>query len=186
MVNDGKAKAKYISFCLYKSSLHAHITHLHTYIWLTRIDHYLNIRFQFIPNHDASPRFHVEKLTGLQEDVLVRLLPGQVPGHEDAVEVLAEAQTLDLLPLCSGRPVRDQTQKVILPVPHSLTSLLLYQTLAVSAHNTMDVQWLGFSIIFYLFQTTPMGKRPCIFRFNLTVVYNILFICKDILVLNHI
>lgn len=82
---------------------------------------YLNISLQFIPNHDASPSFDAQQLAGLQKDVLVWFLPGQVPRHQHTVEVLPQVEPLDLLPLGSRGPVRDQSQQVILPVSHSAT-----------------------------------------------------------------
>ena len=74
------------------------------------ISAYLDVSFQLVSNHDAHARLDVEQLAGLQEDVLVGLLPRQVAGHQQAVEVLAEPQPFNLLPLGPRRPVRDQTE----------------------------------------------------------------------------
>lgn len=71
---------------------------------------YHDISFQLVSNHDAHARLDVEHPAGLQEDVLVRLLPRQVAGYQQAVEVLAEPQPFNLLPLGPRRPVRDQTE----------------------------------------------------------------------------
>lgn len=71
---------------------------------------HLDISFQLVSNHDAHARLDVEQLAGLQEDLLVRFLPRQVAGHQQAVEVLAEPQSFNLLPLGARRPVRDQTE----------------------------------------------------------------------------
>lgn len=51
----------------------------------------LDISFQLVSNHDAHPRLDVEHLAGLQEDLLIGLLPRQVAGHQQAVEVLADS-----------------------------------------------------------------------------------------------
>lgn len=104
---------------------------------------HLYISFKFISNHNAISWLDLEQLAGFEKDVLVWLLPGQVPRHQQAVEVLAEVQPFNLLPLSARRPVRDQTEKVILPVPHSSTSRSLFPApeYAETQHMITQAQW---------------------------------------------
>lgn len=104
---------------------------------------YLYISFQFISNHNAIAWLDVEQFAGFKKDVLVWFLPGQVPWYQHAVEVLAKVQPFNLLPLSARRPVRDQTEKVILPVPHSSTSLSLFPAPdhAETQHMITQAKW---------------------------------------------